>query len=106
MQYPRGTEMPCSDINDFKNIKEAEVAIKNKLIADAALKIKITYRIYEWDELIKEFDPNNIDLAEDESEGSQGKGAIFRPTPFNPVPKPSGIPHNWLKDEDDDKKTK
>jgi hypothetical protein len=107
MQYANSREMPSSDLKTFKNMGEAEAAIKEKLIADAALKVRITYRIYEWDDLIKEFDPSKIDLTAEDTESSQGQGsgATFRPTPFNPAPKPGGIPQNWLKD-DDDKKTK
>jgi hypothetical protein len=103
-QYAGARELPGGD--QFRHLDAAKAFIVNKLKENAALKIKVIYRLYEWDELLEEFDPAKIDLSalEEDSEGEgsqgQGKGASFRPSPLNTSPRPAGMPHSSFKDDD------
>jgi hypothetical protein len=97
-QYGAGREMPC---DQFKDLASAQAFVQEKIREDISLKIKAIYRIYEWDDLLQAFDSETTEISP-QSDGSQGqgKGASFRPTPLNSSPRPPGMPHHWLKDDD------
>jgi hypothetical protein len=100
-------------VGDFKNQADAEKLIQEKLREDIRFKVNATYGLYDWDELLREFKQSDVvadatkssDSAADNSSG-QGAGSrsSFSPTPFNTAPRPGGMPHSWIKDEDDKKK--
>jgi hypothetical protein len=108
-QYAGARELPGEQFND---ITAAKTFIEEKMRENAVLKVKVIYRLYEWDDLLQEFDPSKMEAPESsssDSSGSQGPGgagARFRPTPLNVTPRPPGIPPNWIQDEEDDKKGK
>ena len=106
-QYARGAETFCES---FKQLADAKKFMNEKLSEDASMSIKVIYRLYDAvDELIEEVDASNFDPASTSGDqGSQGAGksAGFRPTPLNTAPRPAGMPHSWIKGEDDDKKDK
>lgn len=112
-QYLRGSETQCAE---FNGIKEATTFIEGKMQDDAALNVKIIYRIHELGEVVKEFDPTKVQASAAQgsssqassSQGAQGKGAKsnFQPTPFNMAPRPGGTPPKWLKDDEEDKEKK
>lgn len=106
-QYAGARELPLNE--SFNDINKARAFIANKMHENAALKLKVIYRLYEWDDLLQEFDPAKIDLSatSGDSSSSQGqaKGASFRPSPLQSAPRPAGIPHSSFKDDEDkDKK--
>ena|SRR5579862_9867172 len=108
-EYARGGE---SQFAQFTQVEEARSFIKEKLTDDAALKVRVIYRIYEFTDLLEEFDPDKLGTssgATQSSAGSQGKSseASFRPTPLSTAPRPAGMPQNWRVDKDkDDEKDK
>lgn len=112
-QYGRGSET-AFDVR-FNHFKDAKAFVEIKLLEDAAMNVRATYRVYEYDEMHTEFDPAKIDIAllksqhhAQESQGSQGKGstASFRPTPLNTAPRPPGTPQKWSKEEDEEEGSK
>lgn len=106
-RYGRGPE---TQLGEFKTVEEARTFLNKKIENDVAMKLNVIYRIYDFDEMIDEQDTSKIDASQlfrpsetsGSSQGSQGKGATFRPTPLNTSLKPKGMPSNW-KDEDEDK---
>lgn len=96
------------DAEQFSDLNKAKAFIENKLRENANLKLKVIYRLYEWDDLIQEFDPSKMEEMTGSSgeSGSQGKGqgARFSPTPLQTSPRPPGMPPSSFKDDDDDKK--
>lgn len=102
-QYLRGSQMPCAEYDD---LNEAKTFITKQLSADAALNVKVVYRIFKAFDLIEEFDPDKATVksvaSTQTTTSTQGatSTAGFRPTPFNVTPRPAGSPHNWLKDEE------
>ncbi len=107
-QYGRGGEVK---LEEFKQLNEATTYIEKKLVEDDTMRVKVTYRIYEFGDVIKEYDPDKVDISSfrtpsQEQQGSQGKGsgASFRPTPLSTTPRPPGSPQNWVKDDDEEKK--
>ena len=103
--FGRGASLLCAQ---FKDLADARVFIEQKLKLDANLKLEVTYRIYEFDELVKEYPPIkegdfSTQSQEKSSTGSQGKSstASFKPTPFNTSPRPSGTPPRWIIEPDD-----
>lgn len=110
-QYERGGETPCGD---FATLNEAHAFIRDQMIQDANMRTRIIYRIYESFDMIEEYDPRKGQIPGGESArskqetpaasaGGQGKGASFRPTPLNTAPRPAGIPHSWIKDDEEGK---
>ncbi|OGT36927.1 MAG: hypothetical protein A3F11_09115 [Gammaproteobacteria bacterium RIFCSPHIGHO2_12_FULL_37_14] len=99
-QYGRGVETIFAKFND---LSDAKLFIESKLAADAALNIKVIYRICEGIDVIEEFHPEKNNFASSSSSGSQGQTstANFRPTPFNVAPRPTGTPQKWIKDDDE-----
>lgn len=95
----------------FNTLEDAKKAIQEKLIYDRQLKITTVYRLYNFiDELQGVFDVNSIEettsssgsTGSDSEGGSGGKRSNFNPTPFNMAPRPASVPHNWVKDEDEE----
>jgi hypothetical protein len=101
-QYARGPESFCAQ---FADVNDAKFFIQARLADDAALNVKVIYKIYEFTELLQEFDPANPNAAASGA-SSSGKSseANFRPSPLSVAPRPSGMPQNWRKDDDEDKK--
>lgn len=104
---------PETILNSFKNVNEAESFVKTKLAEDARFNLKTTYRIYEFDDVVKEFTQDSqVSGAQQAAQaasqsGQSGKTQSFSPTPFNMKPQPGGLPHSWIKDvdaKDEDKK--
>lgn len=103
-QFAQGAEAPCAQ---FKEQLDAKFFIEKKIADDAAMKIVVNYRLYDFDEVIPGYDPAKAGVAPQQaSSGSQGAGssASARPTPFSTAPRPSGMPQKWGKDEDDKEK--
>jgi len=107
-QFGRGKETLTAQ---FADQADARLFIQVRLATDAKMKIEAVYKLYEFDDLIEEFDAEKLQSAASKEEsGSQGKGSTsgFRPTPFSTSPKPSGMPSKWSssqdEDEDDSKK--
>lgn len=107
IQYARGPETPLAE---FKYLDDAKIFIEQKLRADAALSVKATYLLCEFDEVIDKIGPNRMTAPSEQEQGGQGQGksASFRPTPFNTTPRPPGSPPNWMREDkdDDDEKDK
>lgn len=107
-QYGRGPE--TSFDARFPNMQAAKAFVDEKILEDAALNVKAIYRIYDFDDVVGEFDASKMDVSqlapkrEESASGSQGKGstASFRPTPLNTAPRPPGTPQKWMKDEEED----
>lgn len=101
-QYARGSEINCET---FKALSEARFYVEKHVVADAAMKVKVIYRIYEFQDLHSEYDSSESDFSGEQSQGSQGKssGASFHPTPLASAPRPPGMPQNW-REEDEEKK--
>ncbi|MEO9204121.1 MAG: hypothetical protein ABI296_00220 [Gammaproteobacteria bacterium] len=102
-QYGRGTETPVAEFND---LEEAKLFINGKLLEDERVKVKATYRLFEGMDLVNEFSESWLKSSSSDDEGSAsgatgaGRSSGFQPTPFNTAPRPTGLPHNWVKDED------
>ena len=108
IQYGRGG----SDLTiaEFKNTADAELFINAKLVEDRRLKVNANYRLLEGFDLLKEFSAGSSSettttTGSSSSGGSQQRSS-FQPTPFNSSPRPPGLPHNWLKDEEEDNNKK
>ena len=103
-QFARGPE---SIVQTFKTYQEAETFIQAQLLQDKHYNVQSTYRIYEFDEVMKEFTQADVKIEnEDTSSTRSGKGQTFSPTPFNTKPQPRGLPHTWIKDEPEDDEDK
>lgn len=103
----RFTSRSESFLQEFKQEVDAENFIKEKLREDRHYRVTAVYCLYEWDELIREYTQNDTPTEiSSTSEGSQqkGSGISFNPTPFNTAPRIPGMPHSWVKDEEDKKK--
>jgi len=111
IQYARGPETPLAE---FKYVDDAKIFIEQKLRADAALNVKATYLLCEFDEVIDKIGPNRMPASSNQGQAQgdqgqgQGKSVSFRPTPFNTTPRPPGSPPNWMREDkdDDDEKDK
>lgn len=107
-QYGRGADIFCEE---FKGLKDAQNYIAEKLDDDIKMNVAITYKISDFDEVIKQYDAKNyaeianLKVSTKDETGSGGKdsGSRFQPTPFSTTAKPKGAPQNWVKDEEDDK---
>ncbi|HSW70337.1 MAG TPA: hypothetical protein VLI69_09345 [Gammaproteobacteria bacterium] len=108
-QYARGSNEIL--IAEFMDASDAKIFIQGKLLEDARVKIKVTYRILEGMDVLEEFTEADI-ISSGGSGGSSGAGAgsqqrsNFQPTPLNMSPRPPGSPPNWLKDDEADDKSK
>lgn len=102
-QYARGSDTLVAEFNDPN---DAKLFIKAKLIDDARLKVKATYRLLEGIDVLEEFSEADTSGSSSSSGGSSagtGQRSSFQPTPFNATPRPPGLPHNWIKDDEDKK---
>lgn len=106
-QYGRGPETPFAQ---FADLSDAKFFVNGKLEDDKSLNVKVTYRIFEFTELVTEYDPSKPGVVSQSSSGasSQGKSgeARFNPTPLSTTPRPTGMPQNWRVDKDEDEKKK
>lgn len=104
-KYGQGPETPGES---FKTLDEAVAFAQQSAESDAAMKIQTIYRIYEFDDLLREIDSTKIEIGgkQDQAEqSSQGAGQTsgFRPTPLNTAPRPKGAIQPWdKKDKDED----
>lgn len=94
-------------VTQFNNINDAKKHIQEKLIEDARYKLKVTYRLWEGMDMLEEFTEAQVTESASDSDSGAGSGAGqrsgFQPTPFNMAPRPPGMPHSWIKDDDDQK---
>lgn len=103
-QYGKGSE---TIDKDFQKRSEAEQHALSAAEADAAMKVKVIYRVYEFDDLLQEIDTEKLTLNEKgsgQSESASGKGQAvsFKPTPLSTTPRPKGGPEGWVKDTDEE----
>lgn len=99
-------------LQEFSEESQAIDFIMEKLKQDKHFKVMASYCLYEWSDLIREYtqddipeDTQNKNDDEDANKGAgRGSGQSFNPTPFNTAPRMPGMPHGWVKDEDDNKK--
>ncbi len=101
-QYVRGSADTL--VAQFKDMIDARLFIHARLLEDAQLKVKVTYRLMEGMDMLEEF--TEASTVRSESSGSSSGASAeqrtsFQPTPFNATPRPPGMPSNWLKDEED-----
>lgn len=106
IHYGRGSDILSAQ---FRDLADAKLFIERKLANDTSQPSKMIYRLYDMDELIKEYDPVKEPAQSGQAktqQGSQGKGsgASFRPTPFNTTPRPAGSPQKWIIDPDEEEK--
>jgi len=104
-QYSGSRELPAEQ---FKDINVAKQYIETKIQENHALKIPVIYRLYEWDDLLQEFDMSKMNLSDASSSDAnenrgQGQGSTFSPTPLPTSPRPAGMPHSSFKRSDQDK---
>jgi hypothetical protein len=103
-RYARGGDIPAAE---FSDINDAKLFIRHKLVEDRALKVDVRYQLREGFDVLQEFSQQDVQAeGGSSSAGSpqRSSGQSFQPTPFNSAPRPTGIPHNWVKDDDKDKK--
>lgn len=92
-----------SRLDNFNKQADAEKFIQEKLQEDIRFKVNATYALYEGADLLREYTQDDVVSAPaDTSSSAQGAGSrsSFTPTPFNTAPRPGGVPHNWVKDDD------
>jgi len=84
----------------FIELKDARLFIEKKLPVDSTASKRITYRILKNNEMLEKFDPVKPAAANPGQGGTTGAAnkTVFRPTPFNTVPRPTGSPQGWLKE--------
>jgi hypothetical protein len=102
-QFSRGPEII---LDTFREYADAEHFIQAKLSEDIHFKVIATYRIYEFDDLLKEFTQKDARIPGSGSSGQDsasqsGNTQTFNPTPFNMAPQPGGMPHSWVKDTEE-----
>lgn len=103
-QYGRGPEQ---SLQEFKKEDEAKKFIQDKLQQDAALKVNVTYLLYDMGELVDSFDQSRLEVSADSGGQQQSNTNSFRPTPLHMTPRPKSVPPSSFKNEDDeDKKNK
>ncbi|OAI50022.1 hypothetical protein AYO45_00130 [Gammaproteobacteria bacterium SCGC AG-212-F23] len=107
--YPgRNTETP---MQDFAKEKDAIAFIQKSLAEDNHFSVTATYKLYEFSDHIRTFSQADLEQKEGSSSSSSGSSSgrpgtsqTFSPTPFNTAPRPTGMPHSWVKDDEDKKK--
>lgn len=101
-----GASSSATHCGNFKTLEEARAYVQTKLAEDASLKIKnVIYKVLEGMDEVESYDSNQAIEAQTQAGGqSRSSSVTFSPTPFNAAPRPAGIPHNWVKDKEDDKK--
>lgn len=99
-------------LQSFKNEREAEVFIIEKLREDKQFKVIATYCLYEGADLIREYNqsdiPTNVTSSsvDQASNGQAGRSSSSSPNPFSTTPKPAGMPQGWGSAKDDEKEGK
>lgn len=104
-KYLRGSEIKLDE--EFDDLDKAKNFIQTKLLEDAALNVKVRYRIYDFNEVVvQEYDPSTMNLLslQQAAQGTSGNSSTVRPTPFDTTPRPSGSPQKWLVGEQNNKK--
>ncbi len=92
-QYGQGLEGPA---DAFKTLEEAKAFVQSAAAQDAAMKIKVVYKVYEFDDLLHEVDSSHLVLSvsnqqsEDDSGQGQQSGAHSRPNPLGTTLQPKG----------------
>jgi hypothetical protein len=106
-QYSGSTEQDCQR---FKSFVEAKTFVNESAATDAEMKIKVVYRIYEFDDIMLSVDSASIvpaapssSNASESTAGGISSGASFKPTPFEMSPRPKGTPPKWIIDPEEDK---
>jgi len=103
-KYAKGPEKL---IAKFDQVNEAKEYIQAKLEKDAALRVSITYLLYDMGELMESFAQGDQGGASSSGGGqSQASAQNFRPSPLQTAPRPPGVPPSSFKDEKDDSKSK
>lgn len=103
-KYETGSEQPCKK---FNTLEEARAFTHEAAETDARMKIKVTYRIYEFDEVIDTIESDKVCLSSSESaSSSQGRGAGSSPTPFATAPQPKGSMPKWATNKEDEDENK
>lgn len=104
-KYGRGPEKLIAQCGTKE---DAILLIEVKLAEDQRRKDNPDYALYEGTDLVEVYSQAHLSTATEPTDSNQGQGRSstqsFSPTPFNTAPRPSGMPHSWLKDEPDDKK--
>ena len=101
-KYTRGDEIFCAEFDD---LIKAQGFVKESVEADVLLSVKVLYKIYDADKCLEEYDSTSTGSTQNQDQSStKGNVAGLRPTPYNLAPRPSGMPHNWMKDNDEDEK--
>jgi hypothetical protein len=105
-QFARGPEII---LESFREYSEAEHFVQIKLSEDIQYKVQATYRIYEFDEVMKEFTQKDAKIpgappssSSQAASGQAGKKQVFSPTPFNTKPQPGGLPRSSIIEMDDE----
>jgi hypothetical protein len=98
-----GHESPVSS-PVFKKLDDAIKHVHSLIESDAAMKIHVIYRIYDFDELLKEIDSTKLasPTAPTDQDQSGGRGAGSRITPFSTTARPKGAVLPWQNDDDKD----
>lgn len=96
-QFSSGSEQPS---NQFKDMEAAKLHAYEGASANAALKIKVIYRVYEFDDVMMTVDSSTIahELAAsgaDSSTGGKSSGSSFTPSPFATTLQPKGTMPKW-----------
>lgn len=105
-QFSGGKEQPCKQ---FKTLNEAKAHATDSAAQNADMKIKVVYRVYEFDELLETIDSSTIQTPASNAAstasaaGGIQSGATFKPTPFEMSPRPKGTPPKWIIDPETDK---
>ena len=106
-QYGAGAEAIAES---FKTLEDAKKYMDKSAAQDATMKIKVTYRVYEFDDLLHEVDSSKLETSRSGGEGESSAGgkqgeAAFRPNPLATGAKPKGAIQHW-RDEEEDKDKK
>lgn len=108
-QYGQNTEIKAGS---FKTLIEAKAFVDTHITQEALMKIKVIYRIKEFDDIIEEFDslkitePTSQETQPSSSASGKNSEAAFRPSPLHSTLKPTGMQQNWVTPKDHDKKDK
>lgn len=104
-QYGRGTERFLSQ--SFRDANTAKSFIQEKLQEQSLMGVAVIYRLYDFDELVQEFDSTKIEnttsSSQEATSSGKGTGANFSPSPLSTKPRPGGMPHSSWRDDEDKK---
>src|SRR5687768_9405207 len=101
-QYERGGE---TTIAQFTHQADAELFIREKLKDAASMKVRVVYILSAPHKLPQTFTADaSSSTTPAQSQSNQGTRSSSSPTPLSTVPRPSGMPTNWRRDKDEEKK--